>query len=116
MDISGLVSELSEIITEEKRIRGHMRELRSRREKIEGHVAKFFEETEDPGIKYRGLTITVEDKIVRLHKKKTEKIDGALNVLKEYGVKNADQVLGNVIEAMRGHASTETKVIVKKAK
>ena len=116
MDISGLVSELSELIAEEKRVRAHVKGLRQRRATIEAQIAAFFDETEDPGIKYRGLCVTVEDKTVRLYKKKTEKIDGARNVLKEYGVKNTDQVLGDVIDAMRGQTTTEARVVVKKAK
>lgn len=116
MDISGLVSELSEIMNEEKRMRLHLKEVKRRRAVIEEQIAKFFNETQDPGIKYRNMTITLEDKEIRLHKKKTEKLDGARNVLKGYGVKNTDQVLCDVIEAMRGQAIVEPKVVVKKVK
>lgn len=116
MDISGLVNELSALLSEEKQLRAQMAKLRTRRQTVEQGIKAFLAETDDPGLKYRDLVLTVQDKEVRIYKNKTTKIDDAKNVLKRHGVPNADSIVGSVIAAMRGDTRTEQKLVVKKNK
>lgn len=116
MDINGLVAELTSLINEEKQMRMHVRKLKDRREQVEDGIMKFLAETEDPGIKHKNITLTVEEKERRKYRNKTDKIDSAKNVLKKHGVSNSDKVIQDVIEAMRGEPRLETKLCLKKTK
>lgn len=116
MDIVSMVSELTLIMAEEKQVRAQAARLRTRRTALEAQIAKILRDSDDPGVKYHGLQIALEDKEVRHRKKKTEKIDGAKNVLKTNGVTNADRVLESVINALRGDKTVEQKLTVKKIK
>jgi len=116
MDIVSMVSELTLLLNEEKQVRGQLVRLRNRRIVVESQISKFLRETDDPGLKYQGLQIALEDKEVRHRRKKTEQIDGAKNVLKINGVANTDRVLESVINALRGDKTIEQKLTVKKIK
>lgn len=116
MDIVSMVSELALILNEEKQIRGQLTRLRNRRATLETQISKALRDSDDPGVKYQGLQIALEEKEVRHRKKKTEQIDGAKNVLKTNGVANADRVLESVINALRGDKTLEQKLTVKKIK
>jgi len=83
---------------------------------LETQISKILRDSDDPGVKYHGLQIALEDKEVRHRKKKTEQIDSAKNVLKTNGVANADRVLESVINALRGDKIVEQKLTVKKIK
>lgn len=111
-----MASELSLLITEERQLRRQLVQLRTRRTFIESQISKILRDSDDPGVKYHGLQIALEDKEVRHRKKKTEQIDGAKNVLKTNGVANADRVLESVINALRGDKTVEQKLTVKKIK
>jgi len=111
-----MASELTLILAEEKQLRGQIGRLRNRRSVLETQISKILRDSDDPGVKYHGLQIALEDKEVRHRKKKTEQIDGAKNVLKTNGVANADRVLESVINAMRGDKIVEQKLTVKKIK
>ena len=111
-----MVSELSVLLSEERQLRRQLAQLRTRRTFIESQISKILRDSNDPGVKYHGLQIALEDKEVRHRKKKTEQIDGAKNVLKTNGVTNADRVLESVINALRGDKTVEQKLTVKKIK
>lgn len=111
-----MVNELTTLLAEEKQIRASLGRLRTRKQALEQSIKKYLSETEDPGIKFKDMTISVHDKEIRLYKNKTSKIDDAKNALKSHGVSNADSVLASVIEAMRGDTRTEQKLLVKKTK
>lgn len=111
-----MVSELTLILNEEKHLRSQLARLRNRRTTLESQITKILRDADDPGVKYHGLQIALEDKEVRRRRKKTEQIDGAKNVLKTNGVANADRVLESVINALRGDKTVEQKLTVKKIK
>lgn len=116
MDINSLIYELNIISTEEKQLRLHFKKLRDRKKTIESQLITTLEKSEEKGIKYNNILIILDDKETTIYKKKTEKIQEAKNILKKNGVNNADNILFDVLKAMKGDTKIQTKLVIKKNK
>lgn len=111
--IAGTVSELAEINKELKRQRQKVKELNLRKKELENTILSFLRETNQPGVKYRGLRIEKADKITHARVKKTEKLQAWESVLRNNGVTNVDDVVDELLEAMTGPEKTEPKLTIK---
>lgn len=102
MSIQGKVNELQSIKHELKLLRERSNKLRSRIKDIEIDIGKYLEIKDQPGLKYKGMAITVDTKEKRQIKKKTDKFNDALLVLEKHGVHNARKVLDEITESQKG--------------
>jgi len=114
MDITGHVTELKIIIAEETRARAHLKKIRDKRKILEDQIAVYLADSPDAGIKTRDFTISLENKEVRLRKKKRDRVEEASNILKRAGVHDADRLVDRVVEAMRGDIEIRPKLHIKK--
>lgn len=112
--ITSVVNELNNIMEELKIVRKRLRELNTRKAFLEKEIVDFCEEKEQPGLKYKGTTILAEEREKHLYKSKKDKMKDASEVLSKYDIDNPQDVLKELMEAMKGEAVEEKKIKIKK--
>ena len=90
--------------------------LRQQKKNAEDAINNFLVEKEQPGVKYQGMAITVEDKKKREYKNKKEKESDGKNILEKYGIDDSSKVLDELLEAMRGDVILAPTIKIKKLK
>jgi chromosome segregation ATPase len=110
MSIQGKVTELQSIKGELKSLRERGTKLRTRIKEIEEEIDTYLEVKDQPGLKYKGLAITIDTKEKRKIKKKTDQINDAISVLEKHGVHNPKTVLDEIVEARRGSPTEHRKL------
>ena len=116
MDVNSLLYELTVINNEEKQLRTQIKKLRDRKKNIESELIKILNNSEDKGFKYNNLIVVLDNKETYIYKKKSEKIQEAKNILKRHGVTNSENILIDVLKAMKGDTKIQSKLVVKKNK
>lgn len=111
MSIQSDINELQSINIEIKNIQQRLKHIRNQKKKVENRINNFLKEKQQPGVKYKGVAITVQDVKKRSYKKKQHKKDDGCYILNKYGINNSKQVLEELLEAMRG--SPEYKPVIK---
>lgn len=114
--IQGHIKELKNINTEIVNLNQRLKLLRQQKKTSEDAINNFLVEKEQPGVKYQGMAITLEEKKKREYKNKKEKTTDGKNILEKYGVDNPDQVLNELLEAMRGDVIVASAVKIRKLK
>lgn len=100
--IIGYVKELKSLDNEIKRLMIEIKALRHRKGMVESEIIDYLRENNQPGIKYNDTVILAHEKSKRSVKKKPDKIDSGVVVLKKYGVIEPDKALLELIDAMKG--------------
>jgi hypothetical protein len=115
-EIASIITELKEITNEIRNRSLELTKLRKRKTKLEEQLVKFLEEKKQPGIKYKGIAVIAEDKTKRVAKKKVEKFDDCVNVLRHYGVQNAEKICTELLESVKGNEVATKKVKITSSK
>jgi hypothetical protein len=100
-DITSTVTELKGINTELERLNTEAAKLRKRKKELETVLAKFLEDKKQPGFKYKGMAIVAEEKNRLVSKKKDERLQDAVAILRMNGVQNAEQVYENIMKSQK---------------
>lgn len=115
-DIKGVVAEMNTITTELKKLRMNTMKLNKRKKELEEQITEYLKAKDQPGLKYNNVAIIAEEKDIRNRKKQKDKLENGQAVLREYGIDNAEEVLKEVLEGMKGSPATVTKLKVKQIK
>jgi len=116
-EITGNIRELDNLNIEIKRLAKQLRKLRARKKKIEGDISQYLEETNKPGVKYKGTAIIAENKVKHVrNRKKVDKENDGTYILSQYGIQNPEKVLKELLEAMKGPKENTTILKFKKIK
>jgi transposase len=114
--IQGDINEINQINKEITDLRKRLVILRETKTKIEKRINEFLQEKDQPGVKYKGMAITIEEMKKRTYKnKKTKETDG-IDILQKYGIDNSKKVLSEILEAMRGDIETSSIIKVRHLK
>jgi hypothetical protein len=114
MSIKGDVIELNLINAEIKQLSNRTRSLRKKAKEVEARILNYLQEKEQPGVKYNGTAVIIENKTKRASKKSKDREVDALQVLKDNGIQNARDVLDQIIEARKGESIPNQKIRIKK--
>ena len=114
MNITSQITELQSLDKEISNLTKRLRKLKTRKKEIEENVAEYLQETNKPGIKYKGKAILLKEVDKRTRMRKKEREEEGRNVLKQYGISNSDEVLNEIMEAMKGPKSSNYKLQIKK--
>ena len=115
-DIPGMILELKELSNEISNRKKELSKLSSRKKQIEEILCKFFEEKNQPGVKYKGLAITTEDSKARIRKKKSDKEEDCISLLKQHNINNAEKLYKEMIEKMKGEEVYKKKLKIQNIK
>lgn len=118
MSIQSDVNELQLLKDELKELGSRARALRLRAKIVEKRIMDYLASKDQPGIKYKGVAIIVENKPKRVAKKKQEQDDDALAVLRNSGLGSAqaEQLLKEILDARRGLPEEKAKLTIKALK
>jgi hypothetical protein len=100
-DITSTVTELKSINAEVKRMCEELTKLRKRKKELETVLAKFLEDKNQPGFKYKGMAIIAEEKNRQVVKKKEERLKDAVDILRMNGVQNPDRVYNELMKSQK---------------
>ena len=113
-EIIAFVTELKELSVDIKRRSSELSKLRKRKDELEKKICEFLVEKDQPGVKYRDVAVILDkNKLKRLPKKKAQKEEDAINVLKHYGVSNAEKIFAEVVETMKGEEVPKNTIRLK---
>lgn len=114
MSIQRDVNELNQINSEIQRLTKQTSALRSRKKETEKRIIEYLKAKNQPGLKYQGTAIVLEEKPKRANKKKSQAEEDCIRVLEEYGVDDARSALKDIMEARRGEEIENHKIKIKK--
>jgi hypothetical protein len=115
-DVPGLILELKELSNEITTRTKELQKLKNRKKSIEETLCKFFEEKKQPGIKYKGVAVIAEDTKSRARKKKLEKQEDCVGILRNCGLNNAEKVYKEILEKMKGEEISKKKIKIQSLK
>ena len=102
MSIKSDVNELNNLNLEIKRQTEVMKRLKKRKKELEDNILLYLEEKDQIGLKYQNTAVIVEHTHKRQNKKRSDREKDAVQVLKQYGIENANSALKELLEAYRG--------------
>lgn len=102
MSIKQDMHELQSIRHEIKVLNGRRKSLREKEKDVEQRIQDYLRSKDQPGVKYNGTAIILENKEQRKVKKAKDRDRDALDILEEYGIENGQQVLQRILDARRG--------------
>ena len=88
--------------------------MRKCRTQVELKISTFFTETNQPGVKYNGSTIILENKEKRKYISKKTKEEKALSVLNKYNIGNSLKIYLELHESMKGIPTSVKKIKITK--
>ena len=113
-EIIGYVTELKELCVEIKKHATELKKFRKRKDELEKKIEAFLVEKDQPGVKYRDVAVILEkNKYKRIPKKKEQKKMDCINVLTHYGIGNAEKILSEIIETMKGDEVPKNSIRLK---
>jgi len=104
MSIQGDINELNSINSEIKRINSTVKSLRNQARIVESRILEYLVSRDQPGLKYKGTAIIVDNKHKRIRKNNKQIESDALQVLRARGINDGEAmtILNEIIEARKG--------------
>ena len=100
--IQSNMRELKAINSEIKRLRSELKVFVNKKKQIESAIKEYLYRNEQPGIKYQDLVVLASEKKQRQRKTKEERNQEIANILESYGVRNTEDALLDISDALRG--------------
>lgn len=116
MSITADVSELNNLKIELKRLSTQSKHIRKQAKIVENRIIQYLHEKDQPGVKYHGQTIKLENKNQRLPKKKVDKETDAAKILADYGIPDPMKTLKDILNAHHGDTIQVPKLKIKPIK
>jgi hypothetical protein len=114
--ISNTVTELNKINQEIKRHRADIKKLNERKAILDNEIKDFLNQKNQPGLKYQGVAIVMEDATKHKYKKKDDKKKDCCELLRDYGINNPEDAFEKILSSLKGEEETMTKLKIKKLK
>jgi hypothetical protein len=116
MSISQYLEELDNIRKEISRNNARNRGLRTRASILEDNIRDFLQEREQQGVKFNDKAIYLESKPSFQIKKKKDKKEDTIVMLKSMGVDNPQDAYVNLMNVQRGEQYEKSKLKITKLK
>ena len=110
MSIQGDVELVNSLTQEIKLMNKRLKTLRKQKREAEARIKAYIRAKELPGVKHRGTAILLEEKEQRAPKSNKQRDRDAQEVLRKYGIHDADQVLKELMDARKGDAYMGDKI------
>lgn len=112
--IKGYINELKLLKNEIKNTHTRLRSLKDKAKNVEQHICNYLKSKNEPGVRYDGVALVLDEKEGRSRKKKQDQLKDSLDVLRRYGIPNPQRALDELLESRRGDTQFNTKLTVKK--
>ena len=100
--IQSNMRELKAVNTELKRLRSELKVFTNKKKQIETNIKEYLYRNEQPGIKYQYIVVLASEKKKRERKTKEERNQDIASILESYGVRNTQDALLDISDALRG--------------
>jgi hypothetical protein len=110
MSIVEDVKQLKLLDIEIKRQQTELRKLRNQKKNCEKRIMDYLETTEQPGLRFQGMTIIAKESNKRRYRKKKDKEEAGEMILRRHGIYNSKEALDELLQAMRGSPERESKL------
>ena len=115
-NIASIVKEINDITVEIHRLTQVKKDLVIKKKNLEKEVKTYLKNSQEEGIRCGDNLLTLDEKDARLRRKQNDKDTIACSVLKKYGVHNADIVIKELNNAVKGEPYTKEYLKIKKSK
>lgn len=116
MSIISDVNEIESLKKELKDLRKRMKALRTQEKSATQRIIEYLQVKGHPGVKHKGTAIELDLKPKRGPKKEDIKKNDSLEVLNKFGVRDAEALLEELLEARKGSPKEIPKLKFKKYK
>jgi len=114
MSIQSDLNELKGLEKEIKNLSSRLKHLRKRKKEIEARVTAYIRAKELPGVKHRGTAVLIEEKTKRAPKSNKDRDRDAIDLLERRGIRDADALFREMMEARKGEEIISDKLKMKK--
>ena len=91
--------------------------MRKRKDELEQKIEDFLIKNDQPGVKFRDIAVIIEkNHYKRVPKKKNQKEEDCVNILKHYGITNAEKICNEMLESLKGDEIPKNSIKLKDAK
>jgi hypothetical protein len=112
MSIQSDIREVGRLTAEITRLNKIVKQLRQQKTEAEKRIADFLETKNQPGVKFQGKAIYTQKKEVRQYKSQKDKERDCIALLEEKGIENPQEILKEVLDAMKGDKIESVKIKV----
>jgi hypothetical protein len=116
MSIKADIRELSDLKNEIKILQAKLKNLRKQAVVVQDRITLYLKSKETPGVKYEGNVILLEQKEKAKNKPNKQKEIDAIRILENYGIKDSQKVLTEILQARKGDMELKTKLKIEKIK
>jgi hypothetical protein len=116
MSIKSDVLELNMLRSEIKSLKLKIKSLREKEKAAEKRISDFLKSRDQPGVKFQGTAVILEEKSKSIPKKNKEKDADSIAVLQRLGVEEPEKALLEILAARKGESFTLEKLKVAKYK
>jgi hypothetical protein len=115
-EIVSTVQEIDLLEKEIKVLKTNLYKLIKRKKELESKIITFLDHKDQPGLKYKDITIISEEKDRHKRLKKSDRLDKGVHILRKYGVSNPEEALKDLMTNLKGDAIPYKTVKIKKDK
>ena len=116
MSIRGVVEEINQLKIEIKRNLEINKKYRTRIKELEKVISVYLEEKNQPGLKYKGSAIILENKVKTKTKPKKEIEKDVISLFEELGIDNPSKVYDKLLNLRKGSPVDSKQILIKKIK
>ncbi len=116
MSIQAHVTELTAIRAELQSLNNRRVKMKKREKELIKEISDFLKSHNQPGVKYQGIALLLEEKEKHEPKKNKERDMDAMNILKKYGIQEPEKALKEVMDARKGELVLKESLKLKKIK
>ena len=110
------MKELREIEMEIQRMKTELKKLVEKEKKLKSYINQYVHDNELPGLKYQDFTVLAVEKKTRQRKTKVERNQELEDILSQHGIRDTQEVLNEITEALKGKEEIKLAVKIKKQK
>lgn len=109
-DIASAINELKELENESVRLKKQLREINTRKKKLEDHIKKYLEAKDQIGLKYRDVAVIAQPSTKRTRVKKQDQIERVQSYLEKSGMRVKPEIVEKLIEHLKGDEKETVKI------
>jgi len=109
-DIESHINEIKELENDSIRLKKLIKDVNTRKKKIEEHIRKYLESKDQIGLKYRDVAVIAQPTTKRSRIKKKDQVVHVQSVLEKNGIRVKSDVIEKMIEQLKGEEKESVKI------
>lgn len=114
MSIQSYFNQLKSLQAESKRLNQLNKKVRKEINETKKTIAEYLRSKDQPGVKYQGEAIILQNKPKRVYKPKKDKDEDAIRILEKYGISNPKEALEEILDSRRGEEVEIEEIKIKR--